>query len=73
MKICALRAIDLNAYPTVFGRKIIETAVKEARHAGRVILEVPEAIRNHLNFDEVWQRAAQRKHHTPLSSERYNS
>ena len=47
------------AYPTTFRRKIIDIAAKIVRHAGRVILKVPEAVWKHLRFDELWKRSAQ--------------
>ena len=56
--VCA-PAISLNAYPTTLRRKIIDIAVKVVRHAGRVILKVPEALWNHLHFDQLWRRSAQ--------------
>jgi hypothetical protein len=56
--VCA-PAIAINAYPTTFRRKIIDIAVKVIRHAGKVILKVPEAIWNHLHFEELWRRSAQ--------------
>lgn len=56
--VCA-PAIDINAYPTTFRRKIVDIAVKIVRHAGKIILKVPEAIWNHLHFDELWRRSAQ--------------
>ena len=55
--VCA-PAIAINAYPTTFRRKIIDIAVKVVRHAGKVILKVPEAIWNHLHFEELWRRSA---------------
>jgi hypothetical protein len=46
-------------YPTTFRREIIDIAAKIVRHAGRVIIKVPEAIWKHLRFEELRKRSAQ--------------
>jgi hypothetical protein len=33
-------------------------AAKIVRHGGRVILKVPRAVYEHLNFERLWQNTA---------------
>jgi hypothetical protein len=55
---CQNSSIQVDVYPTTFRRKIIDIAVRVVRHAGRVILKVPEALWNHLSFDQLWPLSA---------------
>jgi hypothetical protein len=37
---------------------LIDMAAKIVRHGGRVILKVPRAVYEHLNFERLWQNTA---------------
>jgi hypothetical protein len=56
--VCA-PVVEKVSYPTTLRRKVIDIAAKVVRHAGRIILEVPEAVWKHLHFDQLWSRSAQ--------------
>jgi len=55
--VCA-PAIPISSYATTFRRKIIDIAAKLVRHAGRIILKVPQAAWQHLKLQELWEKSA---------------
>lgn len=56
--VCA-PVIKPTAFATTLRRKVIDVAAKIIRHAGRVILKVPQAAWQHLRFQEMWVKSAQ--------------
>jgi hypothetical protein len=52
-RVCA-SVIQTTAYASSLRRRLIDIAVKIVRHAGRVILKVPRAVHEQLNFERLW-------------------
>jgi len=56
-RVCA-PVIPVTAYASSLRRRLIDMAAKIVRHGGRVILKVPRAVYEHLNFERLWQNTA---------------
>ena len=56
-RVCA-PVIQATAYASSLRRRLINMAAKIVRHGGWVILKVPRAVYEHLNFERLWQDTA---------------
>jgi hypothetical protein len=56
-RVCA-PVIQTTAYASSLRRRLIDIAAKIVRHAGRVVLKVPRAVYEQLNFERLWHQTA---------------
>jgi len=56
-KVC-IPVVATSAYATTVRRRLIDVAAKLVRHAGRIILKVPRAIFELLDFERLWKNSA---------------
>jgi hypothetical protein len=56
-RVCA-PVIQITAYASSLRRRLIDIAAKIVRHAGRLILKVPRAVYEQLNFERLWHQTA---------------
>jgi len=56
-KVCA-PVLERTLYAKSLRRRLIDMAAKIVRHGGRIILKVPQAVYEHLNFEQLWKNSA---------------